>query len=80
MLPLLPQGQAPVPNADQHILKEGGALQADDGPIVGPHTCLAVVWVLLSLCVYASVQTPRTRLCHYSNPEKLQATGQHSQP
>ena len=23
MLPLLPQGQAPVPNADHHIFKEG---------------------------------------------------------
>lgn len=56
MLPLLPQGQAPVPNADHHIFKEGGALQADDGPIVGPHTRLAVVRVLLSLCAQTSVR------------------------
>ena len=57
MLPLLPQGQAPVPNADHHILKEGGALQADDGPIVGPHTRLAIVWVLLSLRVHTSIRS-----------------------
>ncbi len=57
MLPLLPQGQAPVPNAHHHILKEGGALQADDGPIVRPYTRLAVVWVLLSLRVHTSVRS-----------------------
>ncbi len=57
MLPLLPQGQAPVPDADHHILKEGGALQADDGPIVGPHTRLAVVRVLLSLHVNTSIRS-----------------------
>jgi len=56
MLPFLPQGQAPVPDADNHILKEGGALQAGDGPIVRPHTRLAVVRVLLSLCAQTSVR------------------------
>lgn len=49
MLPLLPQGTAPVTHTQQHILKEGGPLQADDGAIVGPHTGLAVVWMLLTL-------------------------------
>ena len=49
MLPLLPQGTAPVAHAQQHILKEGGPLQADDGTIVGSHTRLAVVGMLLTL-------------------------------
>lgn len=51
VLPLLPEGTAPVPHAQHHILKEGGALQADDGSIVRPHTCLAIVWMLLTLCL-----------------------------
>ena len=50
VLALLPQGAAPVPHTQHHILKEGGALQRDDGTIVRPHACLAVIWVLFSLC------------------------------
>ncbi len=49
MLSLLPQGACPVPHTQQHIFKEGGALEANDSTIVRPHACLAVVWVLLTL-------------------------------
>ena len=52
MLPLLPQGQAPITHTQQHIFKEGGALQADDGSVVRPHTGFAVVWMLLALYSY----------------------------
>ena len=57
MLPLLPQGTAPVTHTQQHILKEGGPLQTDDGSIVGPHTGFAVVWVLLTL--YPHIAIPK---------------------
>ena len=49
VLPLLPQGTAPIAHTQHHILKEGRALQADDGSIVRPYTRLAVIWMLLTL-------------------------------
>lgn len=55
VLALLPQSTAPVPHTQQHVLKEGGALQGDDGPVVRPHAGLAVVRVLLPLCAAHSL-------------------------
>ena len=49
MLPLLPEGIAPVAHTQQHIVKERGPLQADDSTIVASHTCLAVVRMLITL-------------------------------
>lgn len=49
VLPLLPEGTAPVAHTQQHIIKEGGALQADDGAVVASHTRLAVVRMLITL-------------------------------
>ena len=67
MLPLLPQGTAPVAHTQQHILKEGGPLQADDGSIVGSHAGLAVVWMFLTLHphtpLYAKAHRRQMRAC-----------------
>ena len=67
MLPLLPQGTAPVAHSQQHILKEGGSLQADDGSVVGPHTGLAVVWMLLTLYPHIPIPMPKAHTACINN-------------
>ena len=77
MLPLLPQGTAPVAHTQQHILKEGRPLQADDGSIVGPHTRLAVVWMLLSLCPHIAMANAHV-ICLHNEQTSSRHTGDHA--
>lgn len=70
MLPLLPQGTAPVSHTQQHVFKKGGPLQADDGSIVGPHTGLAIIWMLLALHSHITTLKAHNRCLHDQQASK----------
>lgn len=68
VLPLLPEGTAPVAHTQQHVVKEGGALQADDGAIVASHTRLAIVWMLVALQSQCTSSNQFVCACSISRP------------